>query len=121
MKTIIAGSRSIDDICILAVALEACPFTADISEIVSGTAKGADRLGETYAQHYKIPLKRFPADWNSYRRSAGIIRNTEMAQYADALIALWDGQSRGTAHMIKTAKHEGLEVFAHVVSRRCAA
>lgn len=121
MKMIIAGSRSIDDICILTDALEACPFTAHIKEIVSGTAKGADRLGETYAQHYKNPLKGFPADWEAYGRAAGIICNNEMAHYADALLALWDGKSRGTAHMIAAAKGKRLKVFVHVVSRRCAA
>ena len=92
-------------------------ITAQISEVISGTANGADRLGENFAAHYSIKLTRFPTDWQCYGRSAGIIRNREMAQYADALIALWDGESRGTANMIKTAKKEGLSVFVQMTQQ----
>lgn len=76
--------------------------------IVSGTAKGADRLGERYARERGFLLRRFPADWDKDGNKAGPIRNAKMADNADALIAFWDGTSRGTAHMIKTAKEKGL-------------
>ena len=76
--------------------------------ILSGTAKGADRLGERYARERGFQLLRFPADWDKDGNKAGPIRNAKMADNADALIAFWDGTSRGTAHMIMTAKEKGL-------------
>ena len=76
--------------------------------IVSGTAKGADRLGERYASERGFLLRRFPADWDKDGNKAGPIRNAKMADNADALIAFWDGTSRGTAHMIRMAKEKGL-------------
>ena len=76
--------------------------------ILSGTAKGADRLGERYARERGFQLRRFPADWDKDGNKAGPIRNAKMADNADALIAFWDGTSRGTAHMIRTAKERDL-------------
>lgn len=86
-------------------------------EIVSGTAKGADKLGEQFASNWGIKVKRFPADWNAYGKSAGYIRNEQMAKYAmsdgcyGVLIAFWDGESRGTKHMISLAKKYGLDIY----------
>ena len=86
-------------------------------EIVSGTAKGADKLGEVFAAKYRIRVKKFPADWNTYGKRAGYIRNEQMAKYAmsdnayGVLIAFWDGESRGTKHMIDLANKHGLEVY----------
>lgn len=77
-------------------------------EIVGGRAKGADTMGEAYAAKYWHPFTPFPADWKTHGRSAGFIRNKQMADYADALIAFWDGKSRGTKHMIDTALSSGL-------------
>lgn len=111
MKTIIAGSRegiTLDDIY---NAWEQSDFA--ISEVVSGTARGADRLGEAFAVGRWIPIKRFPANWDKYGKSAGYIRNTEMADYADALVAVWDGKSKGTKHMIDIATKKGLIVYVH--------
>lgn len=71
--------------------------------IVSGTAKGADTLGEEYAARCNLRCIRMPADWNKYGKSAGYIRNEEMAKIADACIVFWDGVSPGTKHMIELA------------------
>lgn len=79
-------------------------------EIVSGTANGADKLGEKYANEKGYLLKKFPADWDKYGKSAGFKRNVEMSNYADALIAFWDGKSKGTKHMIDLAKRYELKV-----------
>ena len=79
-------------------------------EIVSGVAKSADSLGVKYAEEKKYYLKLYPADWKSHGKSAGYVRNTSMAEYADALIAFWDGKSKGTQHMIETAKTHKLIV-----------
>jgi len=79
-------------------------------EIVSGTAMGADKLGEKYAQERGYKIARFPAEWNTYQKAAGFIRNKKMAEYSDALIAFWDGRSKGTEHMINLAKQYGLKM-----------
>jgi hypothetical protein len=79
-------------------------------EIVSGCAKGADTVGESFALGNGIPLKRFPADWDTHGAGAGPIRNRQMGDYADRLIAFWDGESRGTKGMIDYAKESGLLV-----------
>lgn len=62
-----------------------------------------------------MPVERFPADWDRRGRAAGRIRNREMAKHADALIAVWDGESRGTANMILEAHRAGLKVYVHLV------
>lgn len=84
-----------------------------ISEVVSGGATGVDAQGETWAQSQNIPVKRFPADWAKHGKAAGPIRNGQMADYAEALIAIWDGQSRGTKNMIEQARKKGLRVYVH--------
>ena len=61
-------------------------------------------LGAEWAANHGVPLQHFPAYWDKYGKSAGFIRNAEMGEYADALIAFWDGVSPGTKHMIQTMK-----------------
>lgn len=112
MKTVIAGSRSITDRKIVDEAIQASGFT--ITEVVSGGARGVDSLGECWASDNNIPVTRFPARWNLHGRSAGPIRNHQMADYADALIAVWDGESKGTLDMITQAKCRGLHVYVHI-------
>lgn len=80
-----------------------------ITEVVSGGAPGADTYGELWADFYRIPVKRFPADWNTHGRAAGPIRNREMAEYADAVVLFPGG--RGTADMRRAAEKAGLEIF----------
>lgn len=107
MKVIIAGTRDYDDYAELVATIERTCWT--ITEIVSGGAKGADALGETYAKSNNIPLHVFKANWDAHGKAAGPIRNREMAKYADALIAFWDGVSRGTGNMITEATNAGLK------------
>ena len=76
--------------------------------IVSGTANGADKLGERYAADRNWSLERYPADWDTHGKSAGYKRNVEMAENADALVALWDGKSRGTKHMLDIARDRSI-------------
>jgi len=112
MNTIIAGSRSAT----LATTLEViskCPWRLSITSVISGTARGADKHGETWANTNNILIKRFPADWNKYGKAAGHIRNKLMADNADSLIAVWNGTSKGTESMIKYAKDSGLELFVY--------
>lgn len=111
MKTIIAGSRGITSLSVVNKACELSGFS--ITEVVSGTARGVDQLGELWAKNNKIGVKRFPAQWDLHGKSAGYKRNEIMAGYAEALIAIWDGKSPGTKHMIDIAKRKGLTVFVH--------
>jgi hypothetical protein len=79
-------------------------------QFVSGCAKGADKIPICLGNSYCVPVKKFPADWDSYGNAAGPIRNKQMAEYADALIAFWDGKSKGTKNMIEQAEKLGLKV-----------
>jgi YspA, cpYpsA-related SLOG family len=117
MKVIIAGSRSITDQRIVNDAIsQALAAGMVISEVFSGGAKGVDLLGERWARQKKVPVRRFIPFWNLHGKSAGILRNIEMAKHADALIAVWDGQSSGTGHMLKEAVRMGLLVHAFKLS-----
>ena len=107
MKTIVAGSRDVQSIAVVRYALSHCPWA--VTEVVSGTARGVDQLGEKVAKELGLPVQRFPADW-SLGGMAGHARNVRMAHYAEGLIAVWDGHSPGTKHMIDTAKQRGLNV-----------
>jgi hypothetical protein len=111
MKTIIAGSRQITNYQTLLNALKENPFP--ITEVVSGHAKGVDTLGEQYGKTNNIPVIIFPANWGQFGKQAGIMRNLQMAEYAEALIAIWDGTSKGTKHMIDVAKRKGLKVYIY--------
>jgi hypothetical protein len=112
MRTIIAGSRDMTDYSVVCTAM--LDFAEEVTEVVSGEARGVDRLGEKWATMRGIPVKRFPANWDRFGRSAGYKRNTEMARYAEALVAIWDGKSKGTKNMIDEAKRLGLVVHVHI-------
>lgn len=109
MKTIIAGGREITDYELVKQAIRDSKFI--ITEVVSGKCRGVDRLGERYAKENNLHVEPFPAEWDKYKLAAGSIRNEQMAKYADALIAIWDGKSTGTSNMIDWARHYKLTVF----------
>ena len=110
IKVIIAGGRDFDDYPKLCRICDVILQGQNKVEIVSGTCKGADLLGERYAIERNYHIKQFPADWKRYGKSAGYKRNVEMAVYADELIAFWDGKSKGTKNMIDQATQAGLNV-----------
>ena len=107
-KLIIAGSRDFDNYELLKQTV--IPYLNDIAEIISGTARGADTLGEQFAKEFNIPIRQFPADWSTHGKKAGYLRNVQMAKNATACIVFWDGKSRGTQHMINIAKQYGLKL-----------
>lgn len=109
MRVIIAGSRAITDYATLCHAVQQSGFS--ISRVFSGMATGVDTLAIRYAREHGLPLDPFPAQWNKFGRSAGYRRNAQMAENADALIAVWDGTSPGTRHMIDVANAQVLKVF----------
>lgn len=110
-RVIIAGGRDFADYALLSETMDdyLSKVTDDIF-IVCGQARGADTLGERYAKEHGYQVNYFPANWERFGKSAGYIRNTEMAKNADALVAFWDGHSLGTKHMIATAEQLGLDV-----------
>jgi hypothetical protein len=117
MKLIIAGSRNFTDFQKLCEVCDHILQDQTNIEIVSGGYyKGADKLGEKYAAEKGFQLTKFPADWKRFGRAAGPKRNEQMANYADALIAFWDGKSKGTKHMINLARRRNLNVFIYLVT-----
>jgi hypothetical protein len=113
MRVIIAGSRYGISYETVVRFIRLCPVHLSISEVVSGCANGVDAHGERWAEENGIPVKLFPADWQKHGKQAGILRNVEMARYADGLIAIWSGESKGTKHMIDIAKKKGLVVYVY--------
>lgn len=115
MKVIIAGSRSLTAVAAIdetEAAIAASGFT--ITEVVSGGARGPDDIGECWANERGIPLTRFVPEYQGINdRYAPLRRNQNMVDYADALIAVWDGASRGTADVIRRAQRKGLHVYVH--------
>ena len=112
-KVIIAGSRGFSNYKLLR---EQCNKflrekrkTSNII-VVSGNARGADSLGEKYAQDEGFTLEIYPAQWKKFGKRAGYRRNEQMAEVADALIAFWDGSSKGTKHMIDIMNEKNLLV-----------
>lgn len=96
-------------------AMTASPWKwGEVTEVVSGTAIGIDRAGEAWAEVYGIPVKHFPARWNKYGKGAGMVRNQQMGSYADALLAIWDGESKGTKHMIEWMQRLKKPVFVFI-------
>ena len=117
MRVIVAGSRGITDYRVVEEAILRSGF--NVTEVVSGTARGVDQLGERFGALNGIPVRRFPADWERYGRSAGYRRNEQLVACAiqapdgGALVAVWDGVSRGTRHTIELARRAGLPTYVH--------
>lgn len=111
MKVLVCGSRDFAD-----------PFTASLtidrrigdlppeSHLIHGDARGTDRIASESAERRGLTITRFPADWETNGTRAGIMRNLEMlAQHPDLVVAFWNGESRGTAHMIAAARKAGVK------------
>ena len=112
MKVVIAGPREFDRLLLVVWAVEESGF--EITEVVSGGAEGIDLMGERWAKRHGIPIKPFyvePEDWGRYGKRAGHLRNQRMAEYADALILIWDGWSPGSANMRGHAVRMGLPMY----------
>ena len=120
MKLIIAGSRGLDGATAYKILQEQlCLFVNSlgdrpITRILSGGARGIDSLADRLAHEKKIQFVEYPAMWDSFPgRSAGYIRNAAMANDGDALLAIWNGQSKGTKHMIDSMSNLGKPVWVY--------
>lgn len=106
MKVVIAGTRykdkknkiAFDNFKLVVEAVQRSGF--EVTEVVCGMAIGVDKLGEQWAIANSIPVKEMPANWNAHGKAAGPIRNRQMAEYADAAVIVWDGESNGSRNMI---------------------
>jgi hypothetical protein len=125
MKLIIAGGRDINVSSEFIV--DACRTlkvgdhlevtgTSDI-EVVSGRADGIDTCGEEFATEYSCKLKKFPADWDTYGKGAGHIRNKQMADYSDGLLLIWNGESKGSANMREQMLKQNKPVYEVILRR----
>ena len=114
MRVIIAGSRDItvsdEDMDAHVDEWERIHGTR-LRSVVCGMARGVDTSGRMWAEQRGIPVWHYPADWDTHGRSAGPIRNREMAENADGLILVWDGSSRGSANMLSQARQHKLRIY----------
>ncbi|WAQ79299.1 hypothetical protein E20_12 [Escherichia phage E20] len=103
MKLIVAGGRDFTDTNRMIAELQKLVESGEITdspELVCGMARGADMLAYSLWANNRMPIHNFPANWNKHGKSAGYKRNQEMGEFADAAVCFWDGNSKGTKHMI---------------------
>lgn len=112
MKVLVCGSRHFNDFEKLCDVLDAMDAHCEITEIIEGGARGADRLAVRWANDLRIPVREFPADWDKHGKAAGPIRNSQMLREGmpDMVVAFLAPNSRGTAHMISIAEKAGVPV-----------
>jgi YspA, cpYpsA-related SLOG family len=113
MKTIIAGSRTINNLPELELAIKESGI--QITEVICGGANGVDKLGEKWAKDNNVPIKYFLPNWEQFGKAAGPIRNSQMIDYAEAAIILWDGISRGTLDTITKANSRTLKSYIKII------
>ena len=114
MKVAIVGSRTFKNFDLLEKSITNIISIEDITEIVSGEAEGADRVGKTFATIHKLAYKGFPAQWRVngvYDNAAGFKRNKLIVERADIVIAFWNGHSRGTRHTMDLAEKAGKTLY----------
>ncbi len=114
IRIVVAGCRNFNDYFIAKEFIDDC--LKDIKKentliFVSGCCKGADLLGERYAKENGFDIEHYPADWNKYKKAAGVIRNKQMAEASDIVVCFWDGKSRGTKSMIDLANKNNKQIF----------
>jgi hypothetical protein len=114
----VVGSRSFKDYRYLEAILDKIFSTKNVLKIISGGAIGADTLAMRYANEHKINFVEYKADWVKYDKSAGLVRNMQMANICDVVIAFWDGKSTGTAHMIDICKSQNKKVIIKKIDKR---
>jgi len=114
MNVLVCGSRDVTNYMAVEDAITESGYV--ITKLISGAARGVDSLAVQWAKDNNIPYEEFPADWEKYGRKAGYLRNEEMVNKADAVIAVWDGVSKGTGHSITIASKKKIPVFVKYVN-----
>lgn len=112
MKIAVAGSRHLDERLVQPIIYSMFNYIEStikgqfgfIEEIVSGGCRGVDVVGEKVAEECVIKITKFEPDWNKYGKVAGPLRNKEIANYADVLLLIWDGKSKGSLSMKREMK-----------------
>lgn len=112
MKIAIVGSREFPDMDLVREFVRSLP---EDTIIISGGARGVDRVAEEEAKKLAMITEIYPADWQQYGKRAGFLRNKQIVEAADMVQAFWDGKSKGTAHSIRLAKEAGKPVQIRVV------
>jgi len=107
-KVAIVGSRNFSDYLLLKATLDKLDFVP--TEIISGGAIGADSLGERYAKEHNIVTNIFLPNWAEHGKKAGFLRNSDIVEASDLVIAFWDSESKGTLDSINKAKKLGKDV-----------
>lgn len=113
MRVLIAGGRDFTDTMALInflVELQNKGIIPETFTVIQGGARGADACGKAVARMAELPMEEFPADWGTHGKSAGYKRNVTMANTSHILVACWDGQSKGTKHMIDIMRKQGKPV-----------
>ena len=107
MRLGVVGSRGFNDYFLMKDILDEYE---NIDTIVTGGANGADTWAEHYAKKYGIQCLVIPAEWSRLGRKAGYIRNVEIVNQSDVIIAFWDGKSKGTKLTIDISEKKGKEI-----------
>ena len=110
MKVAIIGSRTFNDYELVCKTIKELKLET-MTHMVSGGAKGADSLGKRYAKEHNIPCIIYKPDWNTHGKSAGFLRNKDIINACDIVVAFWDGKSKGTEHSIMLAKRNIKQVY----------
>lgn len=115
VKLAIVGSRGFQDYDALVEFIDRIIKENDyeVTEVISGGAKGADRLGELWARTRGYPIIIYQAEWDKYGKSAGFRRNYDIIQRCDIVFAFWDGESKGTKHDLELAEKFGKQIFLY--------
>jgi hypothetical protein len=108
VRIAVVGSREYPNMPLVRDTIRLLPRSA---VVVSGAARGVDRTAADAAREYGLAVTEYPANWNAYGKTAGFIRNQQIVDDADCLIAFWDGKSNGTAHSVNLARKKGIPYF----------
>lgn len=106
MNIAIVGSRGFTDYETLKSFILLRIDLNNIYEVISGGAKGADKLGEQFAREFNLQFNEILPDWNLYGKKAGFVRNKDIIKHSDIVFAFWDGESKGTKHSIELAQED---------------
>ena len=114
MIVAVIGSRDFSDYALLESTLASLP---GITGIITGGARGADSLAEIYAGQYGLPIVVLKPDWEKYGQGAGVVRNRQIIDAAEMVVAFWDEVSRGTASSLKLAKAKGIPIQTVIIGQ----